>query len=198
MTSSNGLDRRKFLKLSVGGTIAVAGLGGVFSHFTAGYSKSIATAEYPIALSSKEFAVIKSLVEVLHPQDGKFPAGVDLGLAQRFDEEVWAGRDSLSSDLKNGIQILEHSPLCFGSFARFSDLSLEKRMEHFQKLLISENEILRQVSTGLRMMLSFFYYNHPSVWPTIGYEGPFVQVPQPPESKIEYKKLLDQKLGKKA
>jgi len=188
---NQGSSRRSFLKLGVGGAAVVAFSGGILSWwFSKGYSSQLAVGDKPISLSVKEFAVIRAVVQTLLPEGDGFPSGESLGLAQRFDEEVWAASDSLRSDLKNGIQLFEHGTLLVGYRSRFTELSLSEREACFTAYLTGKNDLLRQVALAFREMSHFFYYVHPEIWPRIGYPGPFVQEPQPPASHLAYLQLL--------
>lgn len=187
------LNRRRFLKLSLAGTATVVCAGGAYRWFAGGYSSQLAIGDQPISLSTKEFAVARAVATALFPGDAEFPSADALRLAQRLDEEIWANSDHLASDLKNGLQVFEHGPMLVGMSGRFSRMSLEDRQKCLKLYLTGSSDILRQVAGGLKMMLSFFYFAHPDVWPKIGYEGPFVSEPIPPASAIAYRELLKQK-----
>ena len=192
-------DRRRFLKLGLAGTVGFTALGtglrflGVF-----GYADKLAPRDTPIALSTKEFAVVKALSEILLPASPGFPSGEELGIPQRVDEEVWAAQPKLASDLKLGLQVLEHAPLLYGHLGRFTALDPETRARAFRSMLTSDNQVLVQVCSGFKLMFHFFYYNREATWKGIGYEGPFVPTPVPPESARAYAALLAERRGKSA
>ncbi len=183
--------RRRFIQLGVAGTAALTAVGGGLRFFGAfGYSHRLAPQDLPIALSAKEFAVVKALCEILLPETPGFPSGESLGVPQRIDEEVWATSPRLASDLKTCLQLLEHAPVMVGHFGRFSALDPEVRARAFQALLTSQTDVLVQISVGLKEMVHFFYYVRKETWTGIGYEGPFVPEAVPPESSKAYAALL--------
>jgi len=182
--------RRDFVKLSLLGTLGIAFAGGTFRWFAGGYEQQLSLNETPIALTEKEFVVVKSLVQALLPEADGFPSGESIGIPQRIDEEVWAASPKVQSDLKNALQVLEHAPLLQGRMSRFSSLSVDDRLKCYLDFYTGANDTLQQIAGGLKQMIHFFYYSHPQVWPRIAYEGPFVQIPQPPASHLAYEELL--------
>jgi hypothetical protein len=188
-----GVDRRRFIRLSAGGAVAVAASGGVLGFFFAGYGLKLGSEDFPIALSTKEFAVAKAMVQALLPEGDGFPSGDSIGIAQRIDEEAWATSASVRSDIKNGLQLLEHAPSFQGFDGRFTSLSIAERQRFFLKCLTGDNALLRQLVVGFKQMTQFFYYAEPAVWPMIGYTGPFVPKALPHESHIAYRELLRQR-----
>lgn len=187
--------RRDFIKVGIIGTATLACAGGAFRWFAGGYSSQLAPTDKPIALSEKEFVVVKSIVQALLPAVDGFPSGESVGIPQRIDEEVWAASPKVRGDLKDALQVFEHAPLLQGRMSRFSSLSVEDRLECLTEFYQGSNDILQQVAGAFRQMAHFFYYAHPDVWPSISYEGPFIQVPQPPASHIAYAELLKKARG---
>lgn len=186
------MDRRKFFKIGAGGTLLLFGAGSL-RWIAGGYSSQLKSEETPICLSAKEFIIARSILETLLPEEEGFPSGVSLGLAQRLDEEIWALSPRLQSDLKNGLQVLEHGTLFQGHMSRFSSLSIQDRRDCYEGYLTGSNDLLQQIASGLKVMVHFFYYTMPQVWPKIGYEGPFVQGAMPAPSRAAYAELLTQR-----
>jgi hypothetical protein len=186
----NPLKRRRFLKLGLGGIALLAIGGGAFKWLGSGYGAFVTGDERPIALTTKEFAVVKCVVRALTPADGPLPSGESLGIAQRIDEELWAASSDTRSDLKAGLQVLEHATIINGYSARFTSLDAQKQREYLTKLLDGSNDTLRQVAGGLRQIVHIFYYARPETWKAIGYDGPLVPTAVPPDSHLAYAKLL--------
>lgn len=186
--------RRRFLKVGLGGALLLAGgsvLGWrIFEFGEVGYARFIAPGEVPIALSVKEFAVVKALVRALLPAEDGFPSGESLGVAQRIDEEVWAAAPEVRRDLKAGLQLLEHATAMKGFQSRFTRLEPAAQRAYLEKLLAGSNNTLCLVALALKEMAHLFYYGHESVWKHIGYDGPLVKTAVPPDSTVAYKALL--------
>lgn len=186
--------RRSFLKVGLGGALLLAGGGllgwRIFELGERGYGRFIASGEAPIALSVKEFAVVKSLVRALLPAEDGFPSGESLGIAQRIDEEVWAAAPELRRDLKAGLQLLEHATALQGFSSRFTRLETAAQRAYLEKLLAGSNNTLGLVAVAFKQMAHLFYYGHESVWKHIGYDGPLIKTAVPPDSTVAYKALL--------
>lgn len=195
MNEGNPLKRRRFLKLGIGAAVVLAAGGGALRWLSSGYGAFVTGAERPIALSTKEFAIVKCAVRALLPADGPLPSGESLGLAQRIDEELWAASSDLRSDLKAGLQVLEHATIMNGYSARFTSLAPDQQREYLAKLLDGRNDTLRQVAGGLRQIVHIFYYARPETWKAIGYDGPLVPEAVPPDSHVAYAKLLGKSGG---
>jgi hypothetical protein len=190
MIAARPVGRRTVLRLGFAGATALALGGGLASWVTAGYASLLEPNDTPIALSVKEFAVVRALVDALFPGEDGFPSGLAIGLPQRVDEEIWAANDFTRGALKDGIQVLEHLPPLHGHPHRFTALDREARVAVFAKLLASRTNTIRQIAVALKQMTHLFYYANEKVWPSIHYDGPFVKEPKPPASAIAYADLL--------
>jgi len=116
--------RRQVLARIFGGGAFLAAAGGL-AWFRLGYD--LLPGEIPVALDTKELVVVRSLVQALLPGGDGLPSGVEIGIPQRIDEEVWAAPEAVAKDLKAGLLLLEHGPLALGFLGRFSSLSVDKR-----------------------------------------------------------------------
>lgn len=195
MNEGNPLKRRRFLKLTLGAAALLAVGGGAFKWLGSGYASLLSGDDHPVALTTKEFAIVKSVVRALLPADGALPSGESLAIAQRIDEELWAASADTRSDLKAGLQVLEHATIMNGFSARFTSLEPERQRAYLTKLLNGSNDTLRQVAGGLRQIVHIFYYARPETWKPIGYDGPLVAKAVPPDSHVAYAKLLGKSGG---
>lgn len=182
--------RRAFLKLGVGTTALLAVGGGVASWVGSGYGALLGPGDVPVALSVKELAVVRALVDALFPEEGAFPSGLSIGLPQRIDEELWAAPERTRGPLKDGIQLLEHVPPLYGHMHRFTALDRARRVAVFEAVLGSGRSTLRQIGVALKQLTHLYYFAHPAVWKAIGYDGPFIEKPVPPDSRVAYERLL--------
>ncbi|HEY1098418.1 MAG TPA: hypothetical protein VGF99_05805 [Myxococcota bacterium] len=169
--------RRRLLAFGVGGTALLVG-GGALSFFALGYDDRQRRA----ALSKKEAVVVRAIVEALYPAAGVFPAGVDVGVVERIDEELFAQPAHVCSDLKAGIQLLEHAPPLLGRMARLSSLAVDERAAMFELLLQRGPQVVVQAAAALKQLSSLAYYGDQRVWGALGYDGPWQQTPLPPSS----------------
>ncbi len=182
--------RRRLLKLGLGGAITLAVGGGALRWFAGGYAAQLEAGEVPIALSTKELAVVKAFIGALLPAEDGFPSGVALGVHQRIDEEMWAASEGTRSDLKNGLQLFEHATITHGFASRFTSLDPASRLAYFDKLLRAEPGALQQIAVALKELAYLFYYSRDETWKVIGYDGPLVGVKKPPDSHVAYQDLL--------
>lgn len=178
------------LKLGLGGAIALVVGGAALKTFWLGYRSLLDATDVPTALSTKEFAIVKCLVRALVPADGPLPSGDALEVAQRIDEELWAAPPELRAEIKAGLQLFEHGTVTRGLGTRFTALAPDGQRAYVALLLDGDNETLRQITTALRQVVLLFYWGHPATWKAIGYDGPLVGAPVPPESHLAYRKLI--------
>jgi hypothetical protein len=177
--------RRRVLAYGVGGA-ALLTAGGALRWFAFGYAKDAG-----VALSPKEYAVVRAIVEALFPAHGAFPSAIALGVHAKLDEEVYSQREDIAADLKAGIQLLEHAPPLVGSFGRLSALPVDERGRVLRALMERGPQLVVQVAVALQQMASLFYWGHPSTWGAIGYDGPWQKDPRPPPSTARYQAAVD-------
>jgi hypothetical protein len=182
------LSRRRLFQVGFGGSLLVSA-GGALRWVTSGYA--LQGGQRAIGLSVKELCVARAIVETLLPADDGLPSGVELGIVQRIDEEVWAASESLQGDLRAALQLLEHGPPLFGSFGRLTRLAPDARAECYRRYLSADNEVFVLSAQAYRQMAHLFYYADARLWPAIEYDGPWVPEPKPPESTLRYRAILE-------
>lgn len=178
---------RRRVAFGLGGALVLA-CGGGLARLGSGYA--LGEGDVPIGLTRKQLAIVRAVVDTLLPADGDLPAGTAVGVHQRIDEEVWAADDGLRSDLRAAITLVEHVPPVFGFLGRFTTLDPEERLRCFTALLRARPGPLVAAAVALRQMCTLFYYCAPETWPAIGYDGPWVATPRPPDSALRYRELL--------
>lgn len=179
--------RRRFLTLGLGGA-ALLGAGGALRWLTLGYS--LPPGDVAVALSTKEMAIVRAIVEALLPGDDGLPSGLALSVHQRIDEEVFSQPDEVQEDLKAALQLLEHGPPLFGAFGRLTALAPEERREVLARMLRSDVDVVVQAAVAMKQLAHIFYFTREEVWPHIGYDGPWILTPRPPESSLRYAEIL--------
>lgn len=182
------LTRRRLIQTGIAGGALLAVGGTVLGWATLGYQ--LEPGEVAIALSVKEFCVVRALVDTIVPGSGKLKPGVQLGVPQRIDEEVWAADDGMRSDIKNMLQFIEHIPPLYGHFGRFSSLDQSAREKVLHSLMTSSLTVFVQAATAVKEIVYLFYYSHDETWTALSYPGPLVDYKSPPASAIEYQHLL--------
>jgi hypothetical protein len=179
--------RRRLLKYGLGGAGLLA-VGSAAGTFTLGYR--LHKGEVAIGLSKKEMCVVRALVQTLLPGEDGLPSGIEVGVVQRIDEEIWSQSAEIADDLRAALHLLEHAAPAFGGFFRFSKLSREKRVQVFDRFLKSSVDVVAQAAYAFKQMAHLFYYGHEKVWPLIGYDGPWMPVAKPPASSLAYQERL--------
>jgi hypothetical protein len=183
------MTRRRLLAAGLGGgSLLLVGTG--LRWFTSGYQ--LRAGEVALGLSVKELCVVRALVEMFFPALGALPSGVALGVHQRIDEEVWSQSQSVREDLQAALQLIEHGPPLFGFAGRMSSLDVSDREKAFQRMLASDQDVVVQAAVAFKQMAHLFYYGHPDTWKAIGYDGPWMPRPLPPESSARYQSLVTQ------
>ena len=182
--------RRTWLKLGLLGSGLLALGGGVAAWFSRGYEAFLSSDDRPIALSTKEYAVVVQLVAALLPESEGFPSGVALRVPQRVDEELWAASEKQRTQIRQGLELLGHLPLAKGRSARFTRLPVGEREAFFEELLASDVDALRQLSLALRQLLHLAYYGNERTWRAMRYEGPLGLAEKPPVSHVHYEALV--------
>jgi hypothetical protein len=181
------MTRRRWIALGIGGGSLLA-FGGVLRWLTSGYELPAGTRA--LVLSDKERVVVRAIVEALLPGVDGFPSGLELGVDQRFDEELWAQPDHTRADLLDAIEVLEHAPPLFGAMGRLSSLAPAARVEVLEAMKCGSTDVIVQAAGAIEQMLHAFYYGDARVWPVIGYDGPWIAVARPPQSATRYAELL--------
>lgn len=187
--------RRRILTYGVGGASLLA-VGGGLRWAAFGYA--LRPGEAAIGLTTKEFCVVRAVVEAFFPAEDGFPSGVELAVHQRIDEEVWAQPDEVQKDLRAALHLIEHSPPLFGAFSRFTRLDVEGRGAVFRRLLTSDVDAVVQAAVALKQMAHLFYYGRQETWAAVSYDGPWVPQPRPAESSLRYGELLRRAKGARA
>ncbi len=185
------LTRRTAL-FGLGGALVLA-CGGALGRLATGYS--LPPGDAPIGLSEKELAIVRAIVEALCPAEPDLPGGLELGVHQRIDEEVWSMAPDLADDVRSAVNVIEMLPLVAGFGGRFTHLPVERRLEAFSWMLASGPRAVGQAASALKQMCSLFLYTREETWAAIGYDGPWIATARPPPSSVAYAALLAERRG---
>lgn len=186
--------RRQLIQVGIGGAALLALGGGLLQWAGSGYA--LRPGEVAIGLSVKQLCVARALVETLVPGGQGLPSGLELGLVQSVDEQIWAADSGMADDLRAALELVEHVPPLFGYLGRFTTLGPAERQDVFERLLRSRRDLFVQVGIAFKQLIQLCYYAHERVWPHIGYDGPWIKQAKPPASALAYAKLLADEAGR--
>jgi hypothetical protein len=181
--------RRRTVLFGLGGAVVLAG-GAAALRLSTGYPPGD---DVPVATTDKELAIVRAIVEALLPADGDLPSGVEVGVVQRIDEELWSMAPDVRDEARRAIAVLEYWPLLSGRGARLTRLSPTERVEALTSAMARAPRPVARAATTLKQLCHLFYYASDATWSAIGYDGPWVQTPRPPPSSRAYRALLDER-----
>jgi D-cysteine desulfhydrase len=130
-------------------------------------------------LSTWEAHVLESAAQAMIPPApiGDEPAG---SLASRIDRYLTGMPAGALREVHAMLGLIEHGTTPLGGrLARLSSLSIEER-EAYLTGLARRGGLLATAYGGLRDLCMLGYYQSPSTWPAIGYEGPRIPLAYDP------------------
>lgn len=165
------LSRRQLLFGAAGGAaaLAVGGVGGLA--WLRGNAPPVAGLQ---VLSPAAYRTVQCIALAHLPRGGAFETGAaDRDLPRMFDLFLADEPARIQRNAKLAILVVEYGPLRYDRrLTTFSNLEETARAAHWRDWAITEDPFRRQVSLAFRKFLSVAFYDHPSVWPAIGYHGP--------------------------
>ncbi len=165
------LSRRRFLKASLvaGGALLGAGGGGLL--LLRGRAPKVDGLK---VLDAHEYQTVKNLVEIMFPRTDAIPVDADsMDLPRAFDDFLTGEPEHNVKDLKKALVLIEFGPLVFDrQVSTFSRLDPEARLRHWDAWATSDTLLRRQVSVAMRKFFNLVFFDHESVWGSIGYPGP--------------------------
>ena len=174
-----GLDRRGFLRLSAGGTAAIALASSIPAGCARDYPQAEADGAALEALSAKEYATARAAAEAMLAGVPVEPAAV----ARSIDHELAMVGDPVRADMKTVLTLLEHTTLLEGHFQRFTALSPADRLHTLRGWGASRFKLRRGAYSAIKAFVHFTAYSNPATWGLTGFEGPWpgrVQIPAYP------------------
>jgi hypothetical protein len=170
----NPLSRRRFLK--VGGVVGVAVAGGAWLAMRGGgdeHYRSLCPGASPVVLSQKELGVLAAFCDRVCPAPSATQPGPRVvRVAERIDRELSFHTNTMRSDVKAALFVLEHGGWLHLSTTRFTRLSPDAQDAALTRMGIDGNELERQVFSNLKLLALFFYYCDERTWKAIHYQGP--------------------------
>lgn len=158
--------RRTMVALGLGAAAAIAGVR------LTGYRAWPGVSGY--VLSSTEADILHSVAEALLPEEARGPA-LD-AIPGRVDRYLRGMPPSVQRDIHGMLSLLEHGTLALGAHLhRMSALSPSERAAYLEGLS-ARGGLLAQAYRGVRDLVFLGYYQDPSTWGALGYEGPRVSL----------------------
>jgi hypothetical protein len=192
MRQSALFTKRRFLKFSllgIGGAVATAAGVGAYitqtNQFRTRYGKLL-------VLDGHLADIAHTMAEASVPTGRPgFPTIEQAEVVKRLDEELYFASDSIGGDLKAAFYLLEMLPMAYGHASRFSRLTLAERKALLLEATDTKDDTVRAVIANLSATMRWYYYGHPSTWKVIGYDGPFMNLPeQKSEQRVLYARLI--------
>jgi hypothetical protein len=125
-------------------------------------------------LDAQRWRTLGNIARAQFPEGGAFAAGADdIDVARAFDAFLADEGPENQSDLQTALTLVEYGPVLFERrLTTFSHLDEAARVEHWRSWCDSDVLLRRQIATAFRKFILLVGYDHPKVWPAIGYPGP--------------------------
>jgi hypothetical protein len=183
--------KRRFLKyslLGVGAVAAVAAGGAGYLTLTNRYRERYGKL---LVLDGHLADIVHALAEACVPDRPGFPSVEQAEVVTRLDEEMFFVGDGISGDMKAALYLLEMLPLGKGYASRLSRMAVPERRKFLTEASDTQDDTIRAVVFNLAATMRWYYYGHPSTWKAIGYDGPFMNLPeQRSEQRVFYAALV--------
>jgi hypothetical protein len=129
-----------------------------------------------VAFSLESYRILDAVADTLIPHGGAFELGArDIDLAGRIDKYLALESADVVTGVTGALQYLEqNAPALISSKAKFTSLDFADRTRVLEAML--DGDLLAmQVLQGMKGLCTFYFYTYESVWPSIGYDGPWVK-----------------------
>ena len=182
LSSHPGMNRRSFLRTTAGGTAAIA----VASLLPAGCSRDYPAAGTDgytlLALTPKEYAVMRATAEALLADVPVEPALV----AQRVDTELAAVGEPVRTDMKTVLRIIQHATPLGGHLRAYTALEPADRLRYLEGWARSRFGLRRAAFQALKGFTHFFAYYDDRTRPITGFIGPWPELLDLPVKSVDY------------
>lgn len=167
------MTRRRLLKLSLFGGLALTGSLLLGPHVGRHYSVTGAISSQLRCLTTKEYIVLSAAAGRL--LDGAMPGPAIHGdVALWVDAYVARLDPGIRGDVRGLLELLEHSPLWLGLASPFSALPPQQQDRVLRDWQDSGLALRRQGLQALKSMCFLAYYQDPRSFAAIGYSGPML------------------------
>jgi hypothetical protein len=127
-------------------------------------------------LDEETYWVIKAFAGRILPPGGAFAEGADdTDAVAYFDSVVSSQPPEIQKDMRSGILILEYRALFFHlSFKRFTEMPPDLQDKYLKSWETSSVALFRGIFWGYKKICCLGFFSGATVWPRIGYDGPWV------------------------
>ncbi|MGQ0814549.1 MAG: hypothetical protein ACT4O1_08790 [Gemmatimonadota bacterium] len=180
------IDRRGFLRVSVGGATAIAIVSILPAGCAADYPQADADGAQLKSLSDKEYAVARAAAEALL-------VGVPVSaatIATRIDQELaWAG-EPIRTDMKTVLSLMEHATPLGGRLRRFSALTPAQRLAYLEGWRHSRFQLRRAAYQALKGFVYYMAYIDPATRSITGFAGPWPERFKIPAYPVDFGEIV--------
>lgn len=171
--------RRRFLRLGVAGTAALA-VGSALAWNLSGYEIPDGVRRRLVALTAKEYLIVKALAaRILRRDADDLPTPEELHVASAIDQLVAKLDEGNRTDLKKLLHLLEHGlPWTCARPSRFTRLDGASQDVVLASMMTSRVALLRGAFDSLKSLCVMAYFKDARTWAAIGYDGPLVRRPE--------------------
>lgn len=135
-----------------------------------------------VPLVTKDFArttlrprhrpIVRALGEALFSPGGEVSAERLDGFPDEFDRFISPASKTLRFGLVMMLRLLQLTPLLFGRFRLFEDLTVTERVEHLERMDRSKIRQLPLVVVAFKTVLTMIFYEDEAELRGLGYPGP--------------------------
>ena len=116
--------------------------------------------------------VVRALAEALLAPSGEGASGRLDAFADEVDSFISPASRSLRFGLVAMLGILRWSPLLFGRWRLFDDMTLDERVAHLERLERSRVRRLPLIVVAYKTVMTLLFYEDPRELAELGYPGP--------------------------
>ncbi|MCC6159219.1 MAG: hypothetical protein IT350_14310 [Deltaproteobacteria bacterium] len=127
----------------------------------------------PHPVDDGDFAVLESVVEAVVSGDPAFPPARELSLRPYFENLLGQMAAFDRDQFLRLLTLLQYST-ALTHRSRFTNLSVEARVEALTSWAHSSLTLRRQAFTALKMTACMVYFAADKTWAAVGYDGPWV------------------------
>ena len=163
--------RRNFLKGAFGGSFLL-GVGALLP--TGCYAYPAVGETTYTSLDAKTAAIVNAIADtIVADGSGKLPVPSTLGIAKRIDAMVSGLHPDVRQQTLMLFQLMEHTPVLFGHFGRFTKLPPAEQKASLAGWENSSIGLRKMAFQALKMFVYVNYYSYTETWDVLGYDGPW-------------------------
>lgn len=149
---------------------------------SADYPQATADGAKLVALTDKEYAVVRAAAEALLAGVPAEPARI----AGSIDRELELAGDPVRSDFKAMLGLIEHLTLLQLRRRTFTELPAEARLRYLESWATSRIALRRGAYQALRGFVVYFAWIDDSTRPLTGFDGPFPERVAVPATAVDF------------